>query len=98
MHEAIKQATGIETANCETCHFLGGDGDGYEYNGTWPVCCNLKRKGVDNLTSFPFKTEQKCWVPEFWQSKFCMMIKHGEDEEVLLLCKQFREAIEAAHQ
>ena len=93
MHEAVKKATGIEIANCETCTFLGCGGDGYEYNGTWPICENPKRKGVDNLLSFPFKAEQECWVPEFWQSEFSMRIKHGEDKEILQLCQEFREAV-----
>ena len=82
MHEAIKQATGIETANCETCHFLGDGGDGLEYNSSFPICENPKRKGADNLITFPFKAEQKCWSPHFWCSKFSKMIKTGDDKEV----------------
>ena len=96
MHEAVKQATGIEIANCETCMWLGDGGDGLEYNSSFPICENSKRKGADNLKSFPFKAEQKCWVPHFWISKFPAMIKHGEDEEVLNMIKEFRVAVEAA--
>lgn len=84
-----KQTVGISQANCETCAYLGSDGDGYEYNGTWPVCDNPKRQHVNNLRSFPFKAEQKCWLPNFWQSKYASEINTGEDEEVNSLCDAF---------
>ena len=58
MHEFLKEKMGIDTANCETCLHLGSDGDGYEYNGTWPICDKFERMG--NLKSFPFKKEMKC--------------------------------------
>lgn len=32
----------------------------------------------EHLTPLQFKTEQKCWEPEFWHSKFTDLIKDGE--------------------
>lgn len=51
--------------NCINCADLGSDGDGYEYNGTWPICNADKPRA--NLRSFPFKKEQPCHDPGFWQ-------------------------------
>lgn len=61
--------------NCESCDLLGSDGDGPEYNGSWPVChltyCNsdIENEEDDNTNKpgFPFKTEQPCHIPAFWQ-------------------------------
>jgi hypothetical protein len=82
MHESLKQAVGISCANCKTCTYLDGDSDEYDYNVTRFVCANPSRKRVSNLTTFPFKSEQKCWSPDFWQSVYADKIKTGEDEEV----------------
>lgn len=92
MHDEIKAVVGIDVANCSTCAQLSEDGDGYEYNGTWPVCIKYER--MENLNSFPFKKEMKCWEPEFWASKFPEMIKHGEHNEILAAIDAFREACE----
>jgi hypothetical protein len=69
-HERVKAAVGIATANCESCRFLGSDGDGGEpeYAVDWPVCNKVDR--YQYLTSFPFKKEMSCWEPNFWHSKF----------------------------
>ena len=77
----LKRATGIKEANCSTCAYLGWEGDGPEYNGNWAVCDNPQKKHVSNLKTFPFKSDQKCWKPEFWHSKFADEVKTGEDEE-----------------
>lgn len=60
--------------NCHNCEHLGSDGDGEEYNGSWPVCnltyCNGDIEEEDDNTNkpgFPFKTEQPCHEPGFWQ-------------------------------
>ena len=90
MHEDLKIAVGIKEANCESCINLGTEGDGYEYNGSWPVCDKFER--MSNLKSFPFKKEMKCWEPNFWASKFPTMIKTGSDEEVSAAIEAFREA------
>jgi len=91
MHEELKLRMGIDTANCLSCESLGSDGDGYEYNGTWPVCdCH---PNLSNLKSFPFKKEMKCWAPNFWESKFADLVKTGSDEEMNNLGKQFKEAL-----
>ena len=94
MFGKLKEELDIEIANCSTCTYLGSDGDGYEYNGTWPVCDNKSRQHVNNLKSFPFKSEQKCWMSNFWSSKFPKEIKTGEHEEVLALHKLFHETVE----
>lgn len=93
MHNAMKNITEIESANCETCRFLGSDGDGYEYNGNWPVC--NKYETMSNLRSFPFKKEMKCWAPNFWHSKFADMIKSGTDEELDASAKAFWSAVDS---
>lgn len=93
MHEHLKKATGIATANCETCAYLTTDGDGNypEKEITWLICGKIPRMG--NLKSFPFKKEMECWHPEFWQSKFAGMIKTGTDEEVRRVSNAFANAI-----
>jgi hypothetical protein len=92
MHESLKDKMVINIANCGTCTFLGSDGDGPEYNGSWPVCSKIERMGY--LKSFPFKKEMKCWVPEFWHSKFAMMIEKGTDEELRNAGKAFAVALD----
>lgn len=96
MHEAIKNAVGIEIANCETCANIGSEDDGGEpeYAKSWPVC--RKFKHYENLKTFPFKTEQKCWEPEFWHSKFTDNIKNGEHDEVLAAINEFVKARDEA--
>jgi hypothetical protein len=93
MHEKLKQAVGVECANCLTCAHLGNEGDGYEYNGTWSVCNKFDRYSY--LKPFPFKTEQKCWEPEFWNSKFTKLID-GSDESVSRAIDEFNAARESA--
>lgn len=66
--EKLKEIMGIDSANCDTCTHFGSDGDGPEYNGSWPVCDKDLPKTF--LKSFPFKKEQECWEPNFWFSKF----------------------------
>ncbi len=96
--EAIKQAAGIQDASCRTCARLGADDDGNypEYCVSWHICTKPGRSHVTNLKSFPFKTDQKCWEPEFWQSKYADMIKTGEDEEILRLIGEFRASVDEA--
>lgn len=61
--------------NCINCDRLGSDGDGPEYNGSFPVChltyCNEEITNEDddntNKPGFPFETEQTCHIPGFWQ-------------------------------
>ena len=89
MFEDLKTRLGIKTANCETCTYLGSDGDGPEYNGNWPVCNKIDRMGY--LKSFPFKKEMKCWEPEFWHSKFAEMIKTGSKKELDEAYRLFKE-------
>jgi len=82
MHEAMKERVGIECANCKSCAYLGYEEDGGypESNISWPSCEKFER--YQYLKPFPFKTEQKCWEPEFWYSKFADEIKTREDTEV----------------
>lgn len=81
MHDELKERVGIKCANCSTCAYLGSDDDGGEpeYSVSWPVC--EKFDHYQYLKPFPFKTEQKCWVPEFWASKFTSTID-GSDASV----------------
>ena len=92
----LKLATGISCANCETCARLSREDDGNypEQAISWSVC--TKRQHVSNLKNFPFKTEQNCWEPEFWHSKFAGMIKTGEHEEILKLSEEYAEAVRVA--
>lgn len=91
----LKEATGIACANCSTCSHLGSDGDGPEYNGSWPVCNKVERFAY--LRSFPFKKEMKCWSPEFWHSKFVKNLKKGTDGELMRASKKFRAAVDLAN-
>ena len=82
MHDALKNRVGIEKANCASCIHMGSEDDGGypEYAVSWPVCHKFER--YQYLKPFPFRTEQKCWEPDFWASKFTEMIRTGSDEEV----------------
>lgn len=93
---AIKIATGIETANCSSCAYLGRESDGGEpeYSVSWPVCEKFPR--YEYLKSFPFKKEMACWHPDFWDSKFANEIRTADNEEVNELCDRFRAAVEEA--
>ena len=78
----MKKITGIKTASCETCVYLSSEDDGNfaEFAISWSVC--RKNKNMENLKGFPFKSDVKCWEPEFWHSNFTDMIKTGSDAEV----------------
>lgn len=90
--EIIKIAVGIDAANCLSCANLGHEDDGGEpeYATSWPVCRKFAR--YEFLKPFPFKTEQKCWQPDFWQSKFTKLID-GSDESVTHAIDEFNKAI-----
>lgn len=79
MHDQIKIAVGIEKANCNSCAYLGSECDGGEpeYSQSWPVC--RKFPLYEYLKPFPFRTEQKCWEPNFWHSKFTELIDGSDD-------------------
>ncbi len=81
MHDELKERVGISCANCSTGMHLGSDdcGGEPEYSVSWPVCNKFDR--YQYLKPFPFKTEQKCWEPDFWASKFTNTI-NGTDESV----------------
>jgi len=91
--DKIKIAIGIKTANCQTCTYLGTDGDGNypEMGVTWPTC--LKYQNYENLRSFPFKKEMKCWKPNFWHSKFATMLYLGSYKEMKCLVYEFNKII-----
>ena len=88
----LKKASGIDSANCKTCFYLGTEGDGHEYNGSWPVC--EFKDSYSNLKSFPFTKDMECWRPDFWHSKFTDGIKTGSDKEVGKACDRFKVAID----
>lgn len=72
---------GIERAwSCLECDSLGSDGDGYEYNGTWPVCDRHEQFGY--LKSFPFRRAPvRCragFVPSFWVTSYSCLLD-GEE-------------------
>jgi len=98
MHDKLKMAVGIETANCGTCAYRGTDDDGNfpEHAISWHVCTKSGREHVSNLKSFPFAKEQPCWEPEFWCSSFAEKIKTGTREEVDALFAEFLDAINNA--
>jgi hypothetical protein len=87
---AVRDAVGIEKANCETCVWYGSDGDGYEYNGSWPVC-NKNNSRVDNLVSFPFKKDMACWYPEIWMSAFSDRMTDERGEAIQSVVDEFYE-------
>ena len=91
----LKEATGIDKANCETCSFQGFDCAGSDdpQEPTWPIC--TKHPHFENLKSFPFKKERNCWRPEFWHSKFVDRI-NGDEENDSKVFADFRASIEEA--
>lgn len=93
MHDKIKTAVGIEKANCETCLHLSNDCDGGEpeYSISWDICDEFPN--YHNLKSFPFKTEMKCWRPDFWASSFPGFIKTGSHKEVMDALRLYNTAI-----
>lgn len=90
--EDIKLNTGIAVANCQSCAHLSYENDGGEpeFSTSWAVCRKFEK--YQYLKPFPFKTEQKCWTPEFWQSKFTKLID-GSDESVMHAIGEFNKAI-----
>ena len=94
MHDLIKERLGIDKANCHSCIYLGSDNDGGEpeYSVSWPVCTKFER--YQYLKPFPFNTEQKCWQPDFWQSKFTKLID-GRNESLDFAIGKFVEARDA---
>jgi hypothetical protein len=91
MHEAMKSAMGIDCANCSTCAYICSESDGAEpeYSVSWPVCRQFEQ--YEHLKPFPFKTEQKCWEPGFWHSKFTDLID-GSDESIRKAIAAFAES------
>lgn len=79
MHEQLKIAVGIEKASCHSCAYRGDEPVDDYYS--VPVC--NKHEHYSYLKPFPFKTEQKCWTPNFWHSKFTNLIDgEGSSESV----------------
>lgn len=98
MHDELKNRVGIECANCSTCEHLGSEDDGNfpEYAVSWPVCEREGNEQYKYLKPFPFNTEQKCWEPEFWASKFTDGID-GSDESIEKSINNFVSARDALH-
>lgn len=96
MHEEMKSRLGIKCANCSTCMHLGSDSDGGEpeYSVNWQVCYKFDR--YHHLKPFPFKTEQKCWEPDFWASKFTEIV-NGSDESMDRAIDAFVKARDITH-
>lgn len=63
------------TGSCGTCMHLGSDGDGPEYNGSWPVCNKVER--YTYLKSFPFKKPMACHRLGFWHSPWSDLVGIG---------------------
>lgn len=95
MNEQIKLAVGISCANCDSCAYRGSDGDGAEFSSSWDTCDKKGNERFQYLKPFPFKTEQKCWKPNFWASKFANNI-NGTSESVLTAISEFTKALEKA--
>lgn len=66
--------------SCLECDDLGSDGDGYEYNGTWPVCD--RHEEISDLSAFPFRrAPMRCragFVPSFWATSYSCLLD-GEE-------------------
>lgn len=92
----LKNILCCEIANCSTCAAFRHESDG-EYGEIFCgyYCDNEDRPGnerLTNLKSFPFKKEQRCWQPDFWQTKFADEID-GTDETHDSAAYHFREAL-----
>ena len=95
MHEVLKQALGVANAKCSACAYLGDDSDD-PYSGPCHICENPKKRGVDNLKSFPFKKDMSCWKPEFWCTNLPGQLLSGKDPDAELdrLYAEFHKIIE----
>ena len=87
----LKEALGIENANCSTCTQMDDVDGGVDHSSCSCLVCSIN-DGYGNLKSFPFKKEMKCWEPEFWNSKFTNIIKNGTDIEVATAHDSFKKA------
>ena len=73
--EQIKIDLQIKDSNCLTCKHHTNE-NGFEE-------CLLKKPKA-NLVSFPFKKDQDCWSPYFWNSNLVMHLNR---------CKSWNDAI-----
>jgi len=67
----IKEELGIEACSCLLCCHIYNPQEEVirEIDHNW--CCGKKgRKFISNLKYFPFKTDQKCFSPCFWHTRF----------------------------
>lgn len=96
MHEELKAALGIESANCASCCHLSQESEGDYGQYTYFLCDDTPGKA--NLKSFPFKKEQACWQPDFWATKLAAEIKFGEQNEYDRLYRKFTKIVEATRQ
>jgi len=95
MHEEMKEAVGIDVANCETCIHRQNcsDGDYGEYK--WFECGKNGQRHYSYLNTFPFKKEMKCWEPSFWSSKFFNDEVFEGSNEFAIAVQKFKEAVAA---
>lgn len=94
--EVMKAAMGVDRANCEACCHYERAYTSHEYPLDYdpPACHKKGREHVGNLKSFPFQTEQKCFEPDFWWTKYAEEI-NGDDEHDKEVAKRFREACDS---
>ena len=87
----LREAAGIDVANCSTCAFCRyeSDGDFGEYR--WNECAKFER--FQYLKSFPFKKTKDCWEPNFWASKFATEIDPEEGNQYPEALKSFDAAM-----
>jgi hypothetical protein len=79
--EAIARATAqlAKPRGCEDCQYLASDSE--EWRPPYYYC--TKRRGMDNLKSFPFRNAPKCFTLNFWCSPFADMIDDCNIDESL---------------
>ena len=91
---AMREAVGIECANCSTCAHLSTDCNGADPPGdvSWEICIRFEDKESDE--KFPYDDPMICWEPHFWMSKFIDDLD-GTDDATDKAFKCFMDAVTA---
>ncbi len=97
--DELKLVLDIPNAHCQTCVHYEEDWDGENcqiYCGSY--CHNENRpnhEALSNLKSFPFKSDQSCWHPEFWCGSLPIQEISNDGEFIDIAGRFYASVIEA---
>lgn len=89
---SLRDAAGIQVANCSNCEHCRHQSDGDYGEISWHECAKVER--YQWLKSFPFKKMMSCWEPSFWHSKFADSIDPEEGTEYEDAIREFNAAMQ----